>query len=78
VALGLALASRADARVLFARAAPPRATRAADLEAAERDYTESVGIFTASQPAGSIQGTDVQTLENNRRALEQVRAERAR
>jgi eukaryotic-like serine/threonine-protein kinase len=78
VALGLALAGRADAYAAFARTRPIRPTSAADLEAAERDYAASVAIFTALQQAGSIQGTDLETLENNRRALEKVRAERAR
>jgi non-specific serine/threonine protein kinase/serine/threonine-protein kinase len=78
VAVGLALAGRADAYAAFARAHPVPATRARDLEAAERDYAESVQIYTALQRAGSIQGTDVETLENNRRNLERVRAERGR
>jgi len=78
VAVGLALASRADAYAAFARMRPARPTRAADLEAAERDYAESVAIFTALQKAGAIQGTDLQTLENNRKQLEQVRRERSR
>lgn len=79
VAIGLALASRADAYAAFARNPSASATtRARDFEAAERDYAESVAIFTALQQAGSIQGTDLETLENNRKALEKVRAERAR
>jgi tetratricopeptide (TPR) repeat protein len=78
VAVGLALASRADAHAAFARAHSAGPTRARDLEAAERDYAESVAIYTALQQAGSIQGTDVETLENNRKALEKVRAERSR
>ncbi len=78
VAFGLALAGRADAYALFARSRPPRPTRAADFEAAERDYAESVGIFTVLQKAGSIHGTDLETLENNRRELERVRTERSR
>ena len=78
VALGLALAGRADAYASFARARPAPPTRAADLQAAERDYAESVAIYTALQQAGSIQGTDLETLQNNRRQLEAVRAERSR
>jgi len=78
VALGLALAGRADAYGLLARTRPARSSRAADLEAAERDYAESVEIFSALQQAGSIQGTDLETLENNRRELAKVRAERSR
>ena len=45
-AVGLALAGRADAYAGFARA-PSSRTRAADLEAAERDYAESVEIYQA-------------------------------
>jgi tetratricopeptide (TPR) repeat protein len=78
VALGLALAGRADAHAGFARSAPAPSTRAADLEAAERDYAESVAIFTELQQAGAIQGTDLETLENNQRALADVRAARGR
>ena len=78
VALGLALASRGDAHALWARSQSRRSTRLADLHAAERDYAESVAIFTALQRAGSIEGTDRQTLENNRKALEEVRADRSR
>jgi tetratricopeptide (TPR) repeat protein len=75
VALGLALAGRADAYAGFARAASGP-TRAADLAAAERDYAEYVEIYTALQKAGSIEGTDLETLENNRKALQRVRGER--
>ena len=77
VAVGLALASRADAYAAFARTIPAPPTRPSDLEAAERDYVESVDIFTALQQAGSIQGTDLETMENNRKQLEKVRAERS-
>jgi hypothetical protein len=76
VALGLALAGRADAYAGFARA-PSAPARAADLAAAERDYAESVAIYTALREAGSIEGTDLETLQNNLAALEQVRRERA-
>ncbi len=69
VALGLALAGRADAFARFARTGRTGSSRAADLEAAERDYAESVETFTALERAGSIQGTDLQTLENNRSDL---------
>jgi hypothetical protein len=78
VAVGLALAGRADAYAAFARRRPAGPSREADLAAAERDYAESVSIFTALQQAGSIQGTDLQTLDNNRRALERIRQERSR
>jgi tetratricopeptide (TPR) repeat protein len=77
VAVGLALASRADAYAAFARTRPVPPTRAADLAAAERDYAESVAIYTELQQAGSIQGTDLETLENNRKQLETVRRERS-
>jgi non-specific serine/threonine protein kinase/serine/threonine-protein kinase len=75
VALGLALAGRADAYAAFARR-PASRTRAADLAAAERGYAESVEIYTALQQAGSIEGTDLETLATNRKALEAVRKER--
>jgi len=77
VALGLALAGRADAYVGFAKSAAG-ATRRADLAAAERDYAESVGIYTALRQAGSIEGSDLETLEANRKALENVRKEISR
>jgi hypothetical protein len=78
VALGLALAGRADAQAAFARGRPVLSPPAVDLEAAERDYAESVAIFTALQEAGAIQGTDLETLQNNRQQLAKVQAERAR
>ena len=77
VALGLALAGRADAYAGFAQSAAGP-TRAADLAAAERDYAESVGIYTALRQAGSIEGSDLETLETNTKALERVRKELSR
>ena len=77
VALGLALAGRADAYVGFAQSAAGGA-RAADLAAAERDYAESVTIYTALRHAGSIEGSDLETLETNSKALERVRKELSR
>ena len=77
VALALALGGRADARLIFARRQPPPPTRAEDLAAAERDYTESVALLTALQDAGTIQGTDVTTLENHRTELARIQAERS-
>jgi non-specific serine/threonine protein kinase/serine/threonine-protein kinase len=77
VALGLALAGRADAYVGFANGTAS-GMRGTDLAAAERDYAESVEIYTALQQAGSIEGSDLETLENNRKALEKVRGERPR
>ena len=59
------------------RSRPP-AARAADLAAAERDYAESVAMFTALHQAGSIEGSDLETLANNRKALERVRKELSR
>jgi tetratricopeptide (TPR) repeat protein/tRNA A-37 threonylcarbamoyl transferase component Bud32 len=77
VALGLALAGRADAHAEFTRRAAHRSSRAEDLEAAERDYAASVEIFSALEKSGAIQGTDLETLANNRKALARVRAERS-
>ena len=77
VALGLALAGRADAYAGFAQSAAG-GTRAADLAAAERDYAESVGIYTALRKAGSIEGSDLETLDTNSKALERVRKELSR
>jgi non-specific serine/threonine protein kinase/serine/threonine-protein kinase len=77
VALGLALAGRADAYAAFARASTSR-TRAVDLAAAERDYGESVEIYKGLKQAGSIEGTDLETLENNQKALDAVRKELGR
>ena len=77
VALGLALAGRADAYVGFTKS-PATPTRAADLAAAERDYAESVGIYTALREAGSIKGSDLETLDTNRKALDNVRKELSR
>ena len=76
VALALALGGRADALLLFARKSPYPPTRAEDLAAAERDYSESVALLTALQQAGSLQGTDATTLDNHRRELAAIRTER--
>ena len=78
VALGIALAARADARVAFATSGAPRATRTVDLKSAEDDYTESVAIFSELQKSGAIQGTDLETLDRNRKSLEAVRAAQRR
>ncbi len=77
VALALALGGRADARLAFARKQPFPPTRADDLAAAERDYTESVALLTALQGAGTIQGTDLTTLENHRKELARIQSERS-
>jgi non-specific serine/threonine protein kinase/serine/threonine-protein kinase len=76
--LALALGGRADAYAAFARARPSPATRAADLAAAERDYAESVELLEALQRSGALGGTDLTTLESNRKALDGVRRERTR
>ncbi len=77
VALALGLGGRADALLMFARKQPPPPTRAEDLAAAERDYTESVALLTALERSGTIQGTDLTTLENHRKELARIRAERS-
>jgi non-specific serine/threonine protein kinase/serine/threonine-protein kinase len=77
VALALGLLGRGDAYAGFARR-PGAASRAADLAAAERDYVEAIEILTALQAAGSIEGTDLTTLENARKELERIRRERGR
>jgi hypothetical protein len=77
VALGLALAGRADAYVGFAKP-PATPRRAADLAAAGRDYAESVGIYTALREAGPIEGSDMETLDTNRKALDNVAKELSR
>ena len=74
VALAIALAGRGDAYAQFARRRIA-GSGPADLAAAERDYAESVEILTQLQKENAIQGTDVQTLENNRAELEKVRKE---
>ena len=66
-----------DAYAAFARAPRQHDAGRRISTAAERDYAESVAIFSALQQAGSIEGTDLETLENNRRALEKVRGERS-
>jgi eukaryotic-like serine/threonine-protein kinase len=77
VALALGLLGRGDGYAAFARR-PGAATRAEDLAAAERDYVEGVAILEALQKAGTIEGTDVTTLENGRKELERIRRERGR
>ena len=74
--LALALGGRADAHAGFARARPSPPAAAADLAAAERDYAESVGLLEGLQRSGALGGTDIQTLDNNRKQLERVRSER--
>jgi tetratricopeptide (TPR) repeat protein len=75
-ALALALAGRADAYLLFARA--PRAVApAADLAAAERDYMETLAIYAKLQEAGTFTADDTQYLDHARAELEKVRAQQA-
>jgi non-specific serine/threonine protein kinase/serine/threonine-protein kinase len=76
-ALALALAGRADAYLLFARA-PRAVSRAADLTAAERDYTEALDIYARLQQAGTFAAADQEYVDHARAQLEQVRAQRQR
>jgi non-specific serine/threonine protein kinase/serine/threonine-protein kinase len=75
--LALALGGRADAYAAFARARPAPPGRASDMAAAERDYMEAVALLEGLQRSGALGGTDVATLENNRKQLERIRHERA-
>ena len=75
-ALGIALAGRADAYLQFARATRPP-SRAADLAAAERDYTEALDIYRKLQEAGTFAASDKEYVDKARAQLETVRAERA-
>ena len=68
MALGLALAGRADAYVGFAQSATGD-RRGADLAAAERDYAESVEIYAALRRAGSIEGSVLEPPDTNSRPL---------
>ena len=58
VAVALALVERGAAYVHFG-----------DTAAAERDYTEAVGILGALEKKGAIEGTDLATLAEARAAL---------
>ena len=75
-ALGLAYAGRADAYLEFARAARS-SSRAADLAAAERDYTSALDIYSQLQKAGTFAASDMEYVDKARASLEKVRAERA-
>jgi hypothetical protein len=70
VAVALALAGRADAAEGFARRG---LDRAAGLARAERDYAEAVELLEALAKIHAIEGTDLQTLEQTRQSLAQVR-----
>jgi serine/threonine protein kinase/tetratricopeptide (TPR) repeat protein len=78
IAVALALEGRGTAYAEFARRGGRSATRAGDLAAAERDYAELVEIMSALQAKGVIHGTDVTTLENGRKELDRIRADRSR
>ena len=75
-ALGIAHAGRGDAYLEFARAARS-ASRAADLAAAERDYTSALDIYSKLQKAGTFAASDMEYVDKARAGLEKVRAERA-
>jgi non-specific serine/threonine protein kinase/serine/threonine-protein kinase len=74
-ALAIAHAARADAYLQFARAAAGP-SRAADLAAAERDYTSALGIYQKLQEAGTFAASDVNYIDSARAQLDKVRAER--
>ena len=69
------LAERADAYVQFAHAPHP-SSRAADLTAAERDYTEALDIYAKLQAAGTFSASDTQYVDHARTALDKIRNER--
>ena len=75
-ALGMAHAERADAYVEFAHAGRS-ASRAADLAAAERDYTSALDIYGKLQKAGTFAANDMEYVDKARAGLEKVRTERA-
>jgi eukaryotic-like serine/threonine-protein kinase len=75
-ALALALAGRSDAHVLFATPSAP--TRAADLEAARRGYTEAVQIVQALANERKLEGSDAETFENFKKELARIEALQAR
>ena len=74
-ALGIAHAGRADAYLEFARAARSP-SRAADLAAAERDYTSALDIYSKLQKAGTFAASDKEYVDKARASLEKVRADR--
>ena len=76
-ALAIAHAARADAYLRFAREARPP-SRAADLSAAERDYTSALDIYRKLQEAGTFTASDMQYVDAARVQLDKVRSERAR
>jgi serine/threonine protein kinase/tetratricopeptide (TPR) repeat protein len=74
-ALGIAQTARADAYLQFARAAQGP-SRAADLAAAERDYTSALDIYLKLQAAGTFASSDVKYIDTVRAQLEKIRGER--
>ena len=76
-AVGIAQTARADAYLQFARAARGP-SRAADLAAAERDYTSALDIYLKLQEAGTFASSDAKYIDTVRAQLEKVRAERQR
>jgi non-specific serine/threonine protein kinase/serine/threonine-protein kinase len=75
-ALALALGGRADAYLQLVTARRSHSS-AADLAAAERDYTEALAIYATLQQAGTLTGSDQGHLDNARSQLEKIRAARA-
>jgi tetratricopeptide (TPR) repeat protein len=74
-ALGMAHAGRGDAYLDFARAARAE-SRAADLAAAEQDYTTALDIYSKLQAAGTFASSDKEYVDKAREQLDKVRAER--
>jgi serine/threonine protein kinase/tetratricopeptide (TPR) repeat protein len=75
-AVGIAQTARGDAYLQFARATAG-ASRAADLAAAERDYTSALDIYRKLQEAGTFAASDVKYIDNVQAQLDKVRATRA-
>jgi eukaryotic-like serine/threonine-protein kinase len=77
-AIGIGLAGRGDAFVQFAERAPASSSsRLDDLRAAERDYTEALGIYTKLKDEGRIGEADNSYIDLARAGLEKARAARA-
>ena len=75
-ALGIAHAGRGDAYLEFAHA-PRSRSRAADLAAAERDYTAALDIYDKLKQAGTFAASDQEYVDKAQEQLAKVRAERA-
>jgi serine/threonine protein kinase/tetratricopeptide (TPR) repeat protein len=76
MAIALALTGRGDAYAGFARDRVAGSTPADDLAAAERDYVEAVEILSSLQQGRALEGSDLATVENARKELARIRAER--